>query len=126
MNNALGEMEYRFAEIIWANAPVKSGELVKLAADAFGWKKSTTYTMLKRLCMRGLFENNGGEVKALMLREDYHLQQGEKVLAEGFGGSLPGFLAAFTRRKHFSSEEIDALRQLIEKYDENGEGDGCV
>lgn len=124
MNNALGEKEYQFAELIWENAPIKSGELVKLAADAFGWKKSTTYTMLKRLCMRGLFENDSGEVRALMLREDYHFQQGEQVLAEGFGGSLPGFLTAFTRRKHLSSEEVDALRQLIEKYEEDGEGDG--
>lgn len=124
MNNALGEKEYRFAELIWANAPVKSGRLVKLAADAFGWKKSTTYTMLKRLCMRGLFENDGGEVKALMLREDYHLRQGEQVLAEGFGGSLPGFITAFTRRNRLSSEEIDALRGLIEEYEEDGGGKG--
>lgn len=124
MNNALGEKEYRFAELIWANAPVKSGQLVKLAADAFGWKKSTTYTMLKRLCMRGLFENDGGEVKALMLREDYHLRQGEQVLAEGFGGSLPGFITAFTRRNRLSSEEIDALRGLIEEYEEDGGGKG--
>lgn len=121
MNDALGEMEYRFAEMIWENEPVKSGQLVKMAEDAFGWKKSTTYTMLKRLCTRGLFENEGGLVKAVLLREDYHLQQGEKVLAEGFGGSLPGFLAAFTRRKRLSSEEINALRQLIEKYEEEGE-----
>lgn len=124
MNNALGEKEYRFAELIWANAPVKSGQLVKLAADAFGWKKSTTYTMLKRLCMRGLFENDGGEVKALMFREDYHLRQGEQVLAEGFGGSLPGFITAFTRRNRLSSEEIDALRGLIEEYEEDGGGKG--
>lgn len=124
MNNVLGEKEYRFAELIWANAPVKSGQLVKLAADAFGWKKSTTYTMLKRLCMRGLFENDGGEVKALMFREDYHLRQGEQVLAEGFGGSLPGFITAFTRRNRLSSEEIDALRGLIEEYEEDGGGKG--
>lgn len=122
MNNTLGEMEYRFAKLIWANAPVKSGQLVKLAGDAFGWKKSTTYTMLKRLCMRGLFENDGGEVRVLMLREDYHLQQGEQVLAEGFGGSLPGFLAAFTRRRRLSSKEIEELRQLIEQYEEDEAG----
>ncbi len=122
MNDALGEMEYRFAELIWSNAPVKSGQLVKMAQDAFGWKKSTTYTMLKRLCTRGLFENEGGLVKAVLQREDYHLKQGEKVLAEGFGGSLPGFLAAFTRKKRLSGEEIRALRDLIEKYEEEGDG----
>ena len=122
MNDALGEMEYRFAELIWSNAPVKSGQLVKMAQDAFGWKKSTTYTMLKRLCTRGLFENEGGLVKAVLQREDYHLKQGEKVLAEGFGGSLPGFLAAFTRKKRLSGEEIRELRNLIEKYEEEGDG----
>ncbi len=122
MNDALGEMEYRFAELIWSNAPVKSGQLVKMAQDAFGWKKSTTYTMLKRLCTRGLFENEGGLVKAVLQREDYHLKQGEKVLAEGFGGSLPSFLAAFTRKKRLSGEEIRELRNLIEKYEEEGDG----
>lgn len=126
MDHVLGEMEYRFAELIWAHAPIKSGELVKLAADAFGWKKSTTYTMLKRLCGRGLFENDKGEVKALMLREDYHLRQGEQILAEGFGGSLPGFLTAFTRRNRLSRKEIDELRRFIDEYEENGEGDDNV
>ena len=114
----LGEMEQRFAELIWQNEPVGSGALVRLAAQAFGWKKSTTYTMLKRLCERGLFANENGTVRALVSREDYRVKQGEQLLAEGFGGSLPRFLAAFTRRNKLSAEEIEALRRLIEAHEE--------
>lgn len=114
----LGEMEQRFAEMIWQNEPVGSGTLVQLAAQAFGWKKSTTYTMLKRLCERGLFANENGTVRALVSQEDYRVKQGEQFLAEGFGGSLPRFLTAFTRRNRLSNEEIEVLRRLIEAYEE--------
>lgn len=114
----LGEMERRFAELIWESAPVGSGELVRLCEERFGWKKSTTYTMLKRLCQRGLFENTGGQVTVLMSREDFSALQGETFLKESFGGSLPHFFAAFTRRNKLSHEEIEQLRQMIENYDE--------
>ncbi len=117
----LGEMEQKFADLIWQHAPVGSGALVKLAAQAFDWKKSTTYTMLKRLCDRGLFVNDGGTVRALVTKEDYHVRQGEQFLAEGFGGSLPRFLTAFTRRNKLSDDEIEALRRLIEAHTEEGE-----
>lgn len=120
MERDLGEMEQRFAEMIWENAPIGSGKLVVLAAEAFGWKKSTTYTMLKRLCRRGLFENEKGVVQVCMSREEYHFRKGEQVLKEGFGGSLPGFLAAFTRRNRLSEQEIRELRQLIDDYEEGG------
>ncbi len=118
----LGEMEQRFADLIWEEAPVASGELVRLCEERFGWKKSTTYTMLKRLCQRGLFENAGGEVRALMGREDFLGMQGEAFLQQSFGGSLPHFLAAFTRRNRLSEEEIGQLRQMIEQYSEDGRG----
>ena len=114
----LGEMERRFAELIWESAPVGSGELVRLCEERFGWKKSTTYTMLKRLCQRGLFENTGGQVMVLMSREDFSALQGETFLQESFGGSLPHFFAAFTRRNKLSHEEVEQLRQMIENYDE--------
>ena len=117
----LGEMERRFADLIWENAPIASGELVRLCEEAFGWKKSTTYTMLKRLCQRGLFENNGGQVTVQMSREDFLALQGENFLQESFGGSLPHFFAAFTRRNKLSHEEIEQLRQMIENYDEQEE-----
>lgn len=118
----LGEMEQRFADLIWERAPVGSGELVRLCEERFGWKKSTTYTMLKRLCQRGLFENAGGEVRALMSREDFLGMQGEVFLQQSFGGSLPHFFAAFTRRNRLSEEEIRALRQMIDQYDDKTQG----
>lgn len=114
----LGEMEEKFAELIWAKEPVGSGELVKLCEEAFGWKKSTTYTMLKRLCQRKIFENNGGTVSARMKREEFHAMQGEELIDRSFGGSLPQFLAAFTRRKKLRTEEIEELQKLIDEYRE--------
>lgn len=118
---ALGEMEEKFALLIWEHAPVSSGTLVKMAAAAFDWKKSTTYTMLKRLCDRGLFLNDGGTVRALITQEEFRVRQGERFLADGFGGSLPKFLAAFTRRNKLKEEEIAALKALIEQHEEGDE-----
>ena len=111
----LGAMETRFAELIWQHAPVASGELVKLCQDAFGWKKSTTYTMLRRLCERGLFQNEGGTVSALMTPEAVSAVQSEAFVDETFGGSLPKFVAAFASRKKLSDKEIAALQALIDE-----------
>ena len=114
----LGQMEARFAEMIWDRAPVASGELVKQCEQAFGWKKSTTYTMLKRLCQRGLFENSGGQVRIMVSQADYAALQSEQFVEETFAGSLPRFLAAFTRHKKLSAEEIGELQKLIDDYQE--------
>lgn len=112
-------MEQRFAALIWAHAPVSSGELVRLCAEAFGWKKSTTYTMLKRLCQRGLFVNRGGTVTACISEEEYQVRRGEVFLQDAFGGSLPQFLAAFTRRNKLSGADCEELRRLIDEYQED-------
>ncbi len=114
----LGEMEQRFADLIWQREPVSSGELVKLCDTEFGWKKSTTYTMLKRLCDRGIFENQKGTVAALIAREDFLAMQGEQFLTETFDGSLPQFLAAFTRRNKLSEKEILEIQRLIDTHKE--------
>ncbi len=114
----LGQMEAKFAEMIWEMAPVASGELVKQCQLAFGWKKSTTYTMLKRLCQRGLFENSGGQVRVMVSQVDYAALQSEQFVEETFAGSLPQFLAAFTRRKKLSAEEIGELQKLIDDCQE--------
>ena len=114
----LGEMEEKFAELIWKQEPVSSGELVKLCEEAFDWKKSTTYTMLKRLCERKIFENNGGIVSAKIKREEFHAMQGEELIDKSFGGSLPRFLTAFTRRNKLKTEEVEALQKLIDEYKE--------
>ena len=114
----LGAVESHFADIIWANEPVSSGELVKICEKELEWKKSTTHTMLKRLCGRGLFQNNGGIVSSLMSKEEFCAAQGEKFVEETFHGSLPAFLAAFTKRKKLSKEEVEQIRQMIDSYGE--------
>lgn len=111
----MGAVESRFADIIWQHEPVSSTELVRLAAGELSWKKSTTYTVLKRLCERGIFQNECGTVTSLISRKDFYAVQSEKFVEETFEGSLPAFLAAFTTRKKLSEEEIDELRRLIDR-----------
>ena len=111
----MGAIESRFADIIWENEPVPSPELVKLAERELNWKKSTTYTVLKRLCERGIFQNRGGVVTSLISRQDFYAVQSEKFVEETFSGSLPAFLAAFTTRKKLSEEEISELQALIDQ-----------
>ena len=108
-----GTAEARFAELIWASEPIASGELAKKCETVFGWKKTTTYTVLKRLCDRGLFQNAGGTVTSLVSREEYAARQGQQVVEEQFGGSLPAFVAAFSSRKRLSKKELDELEALI-------------
>jgi len=110
----LGTMELKFAELIWEREPVASGELVKLCNAEMNWQKSTTYTMLRRLCDKGIFQNQDGTVTSLVSSEEYYALQSEHFVEETFGGSLPQFLAAFTRRKKLSDREIEELEQMIE------------
>ena len=110
----LGAVESKFADLVWEHAPLGSGELVKLCEKELNWKKPTTYTVLRKLCERGLFQNVGGVVSPLMSREDYYARQSEEFVAETFGGSLPGFIAAFTQRKKLTAEEAAEIRRLIE------------
>lgn len=111
----LGEIEMRFACFIWDNEPVSSGELVKICERELGWKQSTTYTVLKRLCTRGLFQNCKGTVTSLISREEFQARQSEKFVEDKFQGSLPGFVAAFCSRKKLSRAEIEELKEIIEK-----------
>ena len=115
-NLTMGCVEARFADLIWANEPVSSGQLVKLCKAELNWKKSTTYTVLRRLCERGLFQNADGFVTSRMSRDEYYAMQSEQFVEETFQGSLPGFLAAFTKRKKLSEQEISALEALIEQH----------
>lgn len=109
----LGEIEARFAEMIWENQPITSGELAKIAAEKLGWKRTTTYTVLRRLCDKGLFQNQNGTVSARMTRVEYNSAQSEQFVEETFGGSLPAFLAAFTKRKSLSDSEIAEIQEII-------------
>jgi predicted transcriptional regulator len=110
----LGAVEMQFAEIIWTNAPLSSGTLVKLCAEQLGWKKSTTYTVLKKLCIRGLFRNEGGIVTSAVSRGEYDAAQSAQFVEENFSGSLPAFFAAFTKKKALSRSEIDEIRAIID------------
>ena len=101
--------------MIWQNEPVSSSQLVRLAQDALSWKKSTTYTVLKRLCDRGIFQNQNGIVTACISRDAFYAAQSEQFVDETFGGSLPAFVAAFSSRKKLSEREIDQLEQLIKE-----------
>ena len=113
----LGAVEMQFAEIIWANEPLSSGRLVQLCAEKLGWKKSTTYTVLKKLCLRGMFRNENGCVSAVISRAEYDAMQSTQFVEEQFSGSLPAFLAAFTKKKALSPQEIDEIRTLIDKIE---------
>jgi len=110
----MGTAEAKFADIVWEQAPCPSGVLIRLATEAFDWKKTTTYTVLKRLCDRGIFKNENGTVSAVISREDYYARHSEQYVEETFGGSLPAFLAAFGTRKKLSPKEIDELKGIIE------------
>lgn len=113
----LGAVEARFADIIWENAPLSSGELVRRCADQLEWKKSTTYTVLKKLCERGLFQNDGGTVTALVTKQEYSARQSQKFVEETFDGSLPAFIAAFTAGKPLSQRDLDNIRQMLDAFD---------
>ena len=110
----MGVLESRFADIIWSREPLSSGELVREAERALRWKPTTSYTVLKRLCQRGLFQNQGGTVTSLVSREAYYAMQSEEFVNETFDGSLPTFLAAFGRRKKLSEDEAEELKALID------------
>jgi predicted transcriptional regulator len=115
----LGEMEQKFADLIWENAPVSTRDLITLCSEAFTWKRTTTYTMLKRLCDRELFITNNGLVTILLSKEDFLTEKGEEFLEETFDGSLPKFITAFTRRKKLTNKDVQEIQQLIDNYKED-------
>ena len=115
----LGAVESRFADIIWESEPVTSSEIVKKAELQLGWKKSTTFTVLRRLCDKGIFINEKGTVRSLISKQDFYSMQSERFVEETFGGSLPAFLAAFTKRKKLSDNEIEELRRMVNEFKED-------
>jgi len=117
-DHKLGIMETKFACLIWDNAPTPSGTLVKLCEKEFDWKKSTTYTMLRRLCDRGIFQNTDGIVSVLRTKQDFQALQSEQFIRETFDGSLPKFLVTFATRTKLSDNEIDAMQRIINQHKE--------
>ena len=113
----LGVIEARFADLIWQNEPLSSGTLVRLCEEELGWKKSTTYTALKKLCQRGIFRNEGGEVTSLITREEFYSAQSRRFVEESFDGSLPAFIAAFAAGKGLTAREIAEIRTMIDEME---------
>ena len=114
----LGAIEAQFADIIWSNEPMASNELVRLSLEQLNWKKSTTYTVLRRLCDRGIFVNENSTVKALISREEFYAKQSAEFVEDSFKGSLPAFLAAFSKSKSLTREDVDEIRRMIDSYEE--------
>lgn len=110
----LGEVESVFADIIWSNEPLTSRRLSELAEEKLGWKRTTTYTILKRLCDRGIFQNDGGRVSSLLSREEFYAGQSRQFVEDTFQGSLPAFLTAFGSSQKLSGAEIDEIQKLID------------
>lgn len=111
----LFDAEYKFASVIWDNEPVNSTELVRLCAEKMGWKKSTTYTVLKKLSERGILQNKEAVVTALVKREDVQKYQSNAVVEKSFDGSLPKFLTAFLGERKITEQEAKELKQIIEE-----------
>ena len=115
----MGAIESRFADIIWENEPISSTELARRSEAALGWKRTTSFTVLKRLCNKGIFQNEKGQVTSLLSRADFYAMQSEKFVEETFEGSLPAFLAAFTSRKKLTAAEVAQLPRMIDEYRED-------
>lgn len=116
------DSELKFCEILWTHEPVKSSELVRLCADELGWKKSTTYTVIKRLTERGVVHTENAVVTALVNREDVQSAESRAFVERNFSGSLPGFLNAFVGGKGLTAAEADELRRMIDKFEEESHG----
>ncbi|MBD5393334.1 MAG: BlaI/MecI/CopY family transcriptional regulator [Lachnospiraceae bacterium] len=110
------ESEYRFCEILWEKEPVSSSELARLCSEKLEWKKSTTYTVIKRLSERGVIKSENAIVTSLISREEVQEQESTEIVDKNFSGSLPSFVAAFARKKKLTGEEIEEIRKIIDSY----------
>lgn len=114
-----GAVESRFADIVWENAPLATAELIRLCEAELGWKRTTTYTVLKRMIERGLFMNENKTVSVLISREEFYSNQSKNYVEQQFGGSLPRFIAAFASAKKLSKEDVDEIKKLIDGFSED-------
>ena len=112
------ESEYRFCLILWDNEPVSSGKLVQLAKEALGWSKATTYTVIRRLSERGVLKNENTIVTSLISKEEAQKSRLEEMVEETFEGSMPAFIAAFSKTKRLTRQEVDQLKALIDSFEE--------
>ena len=114
----LGAIQERFADIVWEHEPIGSGELAKICERELNWKRPTTYTVLRKLCEKGLLQNKDGVVVSLVSREEFYSATSEQIIADSYRGSLPAFIAAFIARKKISAEEADEIQKMIDAYKE--------
>lgn len=114
IDQKLGVVEAKFADIIWQHEPIPSGELVKLCNQELGWKKPTTYTVLRKLCEKGIFQNKNSVVSSLISKEEYIGMQCQSFVEEKFNGFLPAFVNAFTKQRKLTQDEVAELRKIIE------------
>ena len=112
----LASVQERFADIVWANEPIASGDLVKVCERELNWKKPTTYTVLRKLCEKGLLQNVDGIVSSLVSKEDFYSAKSEQIVEDSYEGSLPAFIAAFTSRKKLSKKEVDEIQKMIDEF----------
>ena len=112
----LGAVQERFADIVWAHEPIASGELVKLCEKELSWKKPTTYTVLRKLCEKGLLQNKNGIVSSLISKEAFYAAKSTQVVEESFQGSLPAFVAAFIAKKDLTQQEADEIQKMIDAF----------
>lgn len=112
----LGAQQAQFAEIVWENEPVGSGELVKICEKKLNWKKPTTYTVLRKLCEKGILQNVDGIVTSVMSKDEFNSAKSEQFVEETFKGSLPAFIAAFASRKKLSKAEVDEIQKMIDEF----------
>ena len=113
----MGVVESRFAALIWDNEPITAAELAKLADKELKWKKTTAYTALKRLCDKGIFRNDSGTVTSVLSRSEYQARQSRRFLDDNCGGSLPAFIAAFTKRGELSRADLEEIRNMLDEYE---------
>ena len=116
----IGEVQERFANLVWDHEPIPSGQLVKLCEQELNWKKPTTYTVLRKLCEKGLFKNEDGLVSVVMSQEEFYAARSEQFVEESFDGSLPAFITAFTSRKKLSAAEVEEIQQMIDTFRKEG------
>ena len=115
----LGVVKERFADLVWANEPVASGELVKICERELEWKKSTTYTVLRKLCEKGLFQNEDGIVTSLISKEEFYSAKSKQIVEDSYSGSLPAFVAAFISNKKLTAKEADEIQKMIDEFKKN-------
>ena len=116
----LGAIQERFADIVWAHEPIPSGELARICEKELRWKRPTTYTVLRKLCEKGLFRNRDGVVVSLVPREEFYAAKSEQIIEDSYRGSLPAFVASFISKKNITSEEAAEIQKMIDAFKQEG------